>query len=304
MNYFIEYKYLTDLVLYEVVEIHHSAEFIDEILISTEPREVNLKTETKTIHLGNALKIKFNLSAKFDNCEQHELEKFFDIYNYPISLEKGMKDYEFFLKDAKRKIAFQKTEEITEDICDILYFYDKQFCLSDKPVNNNIPNICIIEPATYKLACEFDIFISNKKLSVEQLHKNKLVKKSIESPKQSDFYYKILRKIKENKEMDNISKYVILYSLLMEASGKGGKNNQNKVDDAIKEFSKYRQTEVGKDQQGKPKKMTKITWLRNEIGHTSQKDFDLDKLRKEIDEYLNPLFEILKRTLVKYVFNK
>ncbi len=104
----------------------------------------------------------------------------------------------------------------------------------------------------------------------------------------------------KNEKIDNISKYMILYSLLTEISTK--KNNQRAVDNKIEEFSPYKRTEARKD---KPdEKVTKITWLRNEIGHTSQKDFDLNNLRKEIDDHLNPLFEILKKSLIKYVFDK
>ncbi len=91
MNYFIEYKYLTDLVLDEVVEIQHSAKFIDRILISTEPRDISTETNAQHKHLSNLLKIKFEISSNFEDCRENEIENFFDTVLSSIFFRKRKK---------------------------------------------------------------------------------------------------------------------------------------------------------------------------------------------------------------------
>jgi hypothetical protein len=293
MNYFIEYKYLTDLVLDEVIEIKHSAKFIDRILISTQPYENHQELQNDICHLRNILIIKFEISHYFDHCQAHEIKDFFQLDEEPAKdniIEKNHTEEDILIY-LKRETALKKAQEIINYLIQLMFFNDREAVLYFN-LKTNLPerdvSILVEKMVGFSFKCV------NKKLEIK---KNIQVKNALKSINWDNPYYSMLYSIMKNKEMDNISKYVILYSLLIEKFEK-----QKAVDNKIEEFSSYKRTEIRKD---KPdERVTKITWLRNEIGHTSQKDFDLTKLQKEIDEHLNPLFEILKKALIKYVFDK
>jgi len=325
MNYFIEYEYLTDLVLDEVVEIQHSAEFIERILISTQPFENIEELGNDFERFKNILKIKFELSNQFDECKELEIKKFFSlkeewdrksVLGNGTSITGGAEiNITNFLK---KEVALMKSREVIDYIIHFIFFYSTDKHESKTEVisysdgsqlscTNKLDKLRFVFEVENNLPKKTkDVkFIGFYSKEIPLLFKPDLkkryscIKNKLKSIDWDNHYYSMLYSIMKNEKMDNISKYVILYSLLIEKF-----KTQNAADNKIEEFSEYRQTEDGKDQQGNPKKMTKITWLRNEIGHTSQKDFDLDRLRKEIDEHLNPLFRILKETLMKYVFDK
>lgn len=291
MNYFIEYKYLTDLVLDEVVEIHHSAKFIDRILISTQPYEYYQELQNNISHLRNILIIKFEILDYFDNCQENEINDFFRHEPVKHKIDKNKYKDEDILIFLKRETALEKTKNIANYLTQLIFFYEREMeHYFNVEINLPRKNISVQILAGIDLPFK----IESKKL---ELKKNNQIKDKLKSINWDNHYYSTIYSIMTNKEMDNISKYIILYSLLIEKF-----KTQNAADNKIEEFSSYKRTEIRKD---KPdERVTKITWLRNEIGHTSQKDFDLDKLRKEIDEHLNPLFEILKKALIKYIFDK
>ncbi len=130
MNYFIEYKYLTDLVLDEVVEIHHSAKFIDRILISTQPYE-NIEELGDGFRLfRNILKIRFEISNQFDECKELEIKKFFSlkdewdrksVLGNEISITEGTEiNITNFLK---KEVALMKSREVVDYIIHFIFFY-------------------------------------------------------------------------------------------------------------------------------------------------------------------------------------
>jgi len=270
MNYFIEYKYLTDLVLDETVEIQHSAKFIERILISTQPYDGYNSLDNSICHLRNVLIIKFEISDYFNSCQEYEIKDFFQLDEEPTKnniIEKNHTEEDILIY-LKREMALKKAQEIINYLIQLMFFNDREAVLYFN-LKTNLPerdvSILVEKMVNFSFKCV------NKKLEIK---KNFQVKNNLKSIDWDNPYYSMLYSIMKNKEMDNISKYVILYSLLIEKF-----KTQNAVDNKIEEFSSYRRTEIRKD---KPdERVTKITWLRNEIGHTSQKDFDLTKLQKE-----------------------
>lgn len=313
MNYFIEYKYLTDLVLDEVVEIHHSAKFIDRILISTGFRDISIETNAQHKHLNNILKIKFEVSNEINHCRENEIEGFFASTYCPYSLEreKNSSNYELLFLNSKREIALKKTEEIVENIYDVLYFNEREFHKYNQ-VDTNIPKVIevfVCPPITLNMYFGCGKMISGS----EELKINATVKESIKLIEQNNSYYRTLRMIKENKEIDNISKYMILYSLLAEICESqsslgdpiGNRNGQQaRIDRFLLQLNPARKLvpSTNTNKSGKlPPDETEITFWRNQIGHSKGTKLDLKQLQSNINIHLDDLFFTLKQAITRFV---
>ncbi len=221
---------------------------------------------------------------------------------YSLEREKNNPNYELFLKTAKKEIAIKKSEEIVENIYDVFYFNGREFHEYNQ-IDTNIPKV--MEIMKYVPIYTRTIICAGKMVSgSEELKINATVKESIKLIEQNNSYYKTLRTVKENKEIDSITKYMILYSLLAEICGK-----QKELDDP-KGKDKGQQGKIerfllilGYDQPRKNykhKSETIITNIRNKIGHTSKEKIDLESLQKETSENLDFLFFVLKQAVTRY----
>ncbi len=256
-NYFIKYKIPAELTLDQSMQIDRPEPFIKEVIISTET-----EGETRYIVIG------FNISDDYDDREFDNFREFFAIqdsrYLCPskideIKSDNNLENIDVFIK---RKLAVEKSMKIVDDLISVLDI-ELDLNIENKDIKHelNLPKpeseIRDFVDMAARLSNSYTL-ISNNPLSQTDI--SNLQNKLSRLEGTQFFYYSLFRKIKQSKEFDLISKYMLYYSILVDICSSD--KTQTKVDDFIVK-NKFELTHESRRAEAKRKKrLLKTTKMR------------------------------------------